>query len=238
MKITTPSNRFRTSHRSIYPLILGIISGVVLAACSAQTATPAAVANTLPAPSDSTATSAQPLSEISPTVETTSQSTQPALICTAPAALTPASTEGPYFTAGSPERASLVETGMPGTVLVLSGYVLTIDCQPVANAKLDFWQADANDAYDNQGYSLRGHQFTDENGFYQLTTVIPGEYPGRTEHIHFKVQAPGGAKLTSQLYFPGVIANEGDSIYKPELLINIIEEGDAVTAQFNFVIAD
>ena len=210
---------------------------MVLSACTGQNATPTPTATNLPAPVDVTATSPQPVAESSATVEATSQSTQPALSCTAPAALTPASTEGPYFTAGSPERASLVEAGMPGTVLVLSGYVLTSDCQPVANAKLDFWQADANGVYDNQGYTLRGHQFTDENGFYQLTTVIPGEYPGRTEHIHFKVTPPGGSELTSQLYFPGVTANEGDSIYKPELLISIIEEGDVVTAQFNFVIA-
>ena len=31
---------------------------------------------------------------------------------------------------------------MSGTRLLLSGYVLTQDCQPVANAMLDFWQAE------------------------------------------------------------------------------------------------
>ena len=237
MNNTNLSIHFRASRLSIYPFILVLIAGVVISACTGQNASPTAGASTLPAPADATAISPQPVAESSATVGATSQPTQPALSCTAPAALTPASTEGPYFTAGSPERASLLESGMSGTVLILSGYVLTSDCQPVANAKLDFWQADANGVYDNQGYTLRGHQFTDENGFYQLTTVIPGEYPGRTEHIHFKVTPPGGAELTSQLYFPGVTANEGDSIYKPELLINIIEEGDTVTAQFNFVIA-
>ncbi|MRS04038.1 hypothetical protein EG832_12585, partial [bacterium] len=172
----------------------------------------------------------------SATAEAPVQTTQPALNCTAPAALTPASTEGPYFTAGSPERPSLLDPGMPGTVLVLNGYVLTSDCQPVANAKLDFWQADANGVYDNQGYTLRGHQFTDENGFYQLTTVVPGLYPGRTEHIHFKVISPGGKELTSQLYFPGLAANENDSIYNPALLMNITEEGSSLSGEFIFVI--
>lgn len=217
-----------------------LTASLVLNGCTSQTAAPTPIVSTLPVPESPTAASPLPTLEGSatPGVEPTPASTTlPAVSCTAPASLTPPSTEGPYFTAGSPERASLLEAGMPGTVLVLSGYVLTSDCQPVANAKIDFWQADGNGVYDNQGYTLRGHQFTDENGFYQLTTVIPGEYPGRTEHIHFKVISPDGSELTSQLYFPGAGSNEGDSIYKPELLIDILEEGDTVTAQFNVVIA-
>jgi protocatechuate 3,4-dioxygenase beta subunit len=157
--------------------------------------------------------------------------------CTSPAALTPALTEGPYFKAGSPERASLVEPEMPGTQLILSGYVLTVDCQPVPQALLDFWQADANGVYDNSGYTLRGHQFTDAQGFYQLTTVIPGIYPGRTEHIHFKVQAPNGPILTSQLFFPGVSNNESDQIFDPALVITITQENNSqVQATYNFII--
>jgi len=126
---------------------------------------------------------------------------------------------------------------MAGTQLVLTGYVLTPDCQPVAHALLDFWQADADGVYDNTGYTLRGHQFTDEKGFYQLTTVIPGLYPGRTEHIHFKVQAPNGPILTSQLFFPGVPNNTSDSIFDPSLVITITDESSTmVRATFNFIV--
>ena len=127
---------------------------------------------------------------------------------------------------------------MPGTKLVLTGYVLDTNCQPVANAWLDFWQADANGVYDNAGYTLRGHQYTDENGRYQLETVVPGQYPGRTEHIHVKVQAPGGPEITTQLFFPGSTSNESDRIFASELLVKIVKEtGDLVDAEFNFVIA-
>jgi protocatechuate 3,4-dioxygenase beta subunit len=158
--------------------------------------------------------------------------------CTPLTTLTPALTEGPYDTPGSPERTSLLEDDLPGTRLELSGYVLTPDCRPVANAWLDFWQADANGAYDNTGYILRGHQYTDENGHYQLTTVVPGIYPGRTEHIHFKVQAPGGLVLTSQLFFPAVSQNDADSIFDPALLINILEQDDnTVEATYNFIVS-
>lgn len=159
-------------------------------------------------------------------------------MCSSPATLTPALTEGPYFKANSPERASLIEANTTGKRLILTGYVLTANCQPVVHALLDFWQADANGQYDNAGYTLRGHQFTDENGFYQLTTVIPGLYLGRTEHIHFKVQAPNGPILTSQLFFPSVPNNESDQIFDPSLVIHITKESDFnVEASFNFVIA-
>jgi protocatechuate 3,4-dioxygenase beta subunit len=171
------------------------------------------------------------------TVEPPSTSVVQKLPTSSPSALTPVMTEGPYFKAGSPERSSLLEPEMVGTRLSLKGYVLTTDCQPVEHALLDFWQADANGKYDNSGYTLRGHQFTDEKGFYQLTTVIPGLYPGRTEHIHLKVQAPNGAVLTSQLFFPGVLNNESDRIFDPALVINITQESSTlIEATFNFII--
>ena len=44
-----------------------------------------------------------------------------------------------------------------------------------------------------------GHQFTDADGRYRLETVVPGLYPGRTRHIHVKVQAKGGPVLTKRI---------------------------------------
>src|SRR5215510_5257642 len=87
-------------------------------------------------------------------------------VCNSPLPLTasPALTEGPYYKAGSPERASLLEAGIPGTPIIVTGYVLTPDCKPIPQAWLDFWQADGKGAYDNSGYKLRGHQFTDDAG--------------------------------------------------------------------------
>ena len=161
---------------------------------------------------------------------------QPASSCVSPAALTPAVTEGPFFKAGSPERSSLLETGMAGTKLILSGYVLTADCKPVAHALLDFWQANSQGQYDNSGYTLRGHIFSDASGHYQLTTIIPGLYPGRTEHIHVKVQAPNGPILTTQLFVPGVVNNDSDSIYDPRLLMTLQDANAVKLASYQFII--
>lgn len=150
---------------------------------------------------------------------------------------TPAQTEGPLFTTGSPGKADLAADVSSGTPLVLSGTVLTTDCQPVKRAKLDFWQADDDGEYDNQGFRLRGHVFTDDQGRYQITTVLPGLYPGRTRHVHVKAQAPGGRALTTQLYFPGEAANAGDGIYRKECEVTMTDgAGGGKQAGFTFVL--
>jgi protocatechuate 3,4-dioxygenase beta subunit len=144
-------------------------------------------------------------------------------------------TEGPFFTPDSPERASFLEPGIEGTKLVLAGSVLATDCSPVAGALLDFWHADSQGEYDNEGYRLRGHQFADSRGRYRLETIVPGLYTGRTRHIHVKVQVPNGPVLTTQLYFPGEPGNDSDSIFDPTLLIEL-RRGDTEAASFDFVL--
>ncbi len=183
----------------------------------------------LPAQPASTAVPAEPA--VTPTANVSESPS-----CVSPALLTPAQTEGPYYKPNSPERASLIESGMSGTRLTVTGYVLTTDCRPVANAWLDFWQADDRGVYDNAGYRLRGHLFADAQGRYTLETIVPGEYPGRTQHIHVKVRAPNGPILTTQLYFPGAPGNDRDSIFDPALLASVQDNADGKVAAFDFVV--
>jgi protocatechuate 3,4-dioxygenase beta subunit len=235
----------------IFGLRMTIGLALILTACSAApaatptpivataqpTIAPTSIAPTQNAPSP-TATLIAPTATTAP-IEAAGAPTTSAVVapaCTSPAALTPAQTEGPYYTPNSPEKTSLIEAGMGGTKLIVTGYVLTTDCQPIANAWLDFWQADDQGAYDNVGYRLRGHLFTDEQGRYTLETIVPGEYPGRTEHIHVKVQAPNGPILTTQIYFPGVAANDRDGIFDPALLAAVQDTADGQMATFNFVV--
>jgi protocatechuate 3,4-dioxygenase beta subunit len=156
--------------------------------------------------------------------------------CTAPATATLAQTEGPYYREGAPESANLVTDGMAGTRLTLTGLVVSTDCSPIADARLEIWQADSTGTYDNAGYSLRGYVMTDADGSFTIGTIVPGEYPGRTEHIHVKITPPGGSTLTTQLYFPGTSANDGDGIYDASLLIDITEDGDALIGTYTFVL--
>ncbi|MFJ2785071.1 MULTISPECIES: carbohydrate-binding protein [unclassified Streptomyces] len=144
--------------------------------------------------------------------------------------------EGPYFKPNSPLRTGLLEANTPGVRLTLSGYVFGLACRPISGALLDFWQADTNGAYDNTGFKFRGHQFTDAQGAFKLTTIVPGLYPGRTRHIHVKVQAPGRPILTTQLYFPGEPRNNTDSIFDARLLMSVRDGGGGKEAAFDFVL--
>lgn len=152
--------------------------------------------------------------------------------------ITPSATEGPYYKSNSPERTNLRETGTVGEKLTVTGYVFDSNCRPVAGAWLDFWQADGNGVYDNIGYKLRGHQFTDESGKYILETVMPGEYSGRTSHIHLKVKTNDKSPvLTSQLYFPDEARNQTDPIFNQALLVGMTDTADGKVAIYNFVLA-
>jgi len=149
---------------------------------------------------------------------------------------TPSQMEGPYYKRNSPQRTSLLEPGITGMTIVLTGSVLSQDCQPIARALVDFWQADAQGVYDNTGSKLRGHQFTDEAGHYALETVVPGLYPGRTRHLHVKVQAPHQPILTTQIYFPGEPSNATDGLFKPRLLMTVQDITNSQAATFHFVL--
>jgi protocatechuate 3,4-dioxygenase beta subunit len=220
-------------------ILLGL--ALTLAACSNAAPTTAPAVQPQPAATlqPQATRAAQP--ELAPTAEpeATAEPAPTAELLACDGELTPAQTEGPYYTPNTPERANLREAGVPGTPMVLTGRVFDADCQPIAGAKVDFWQTDGEGNYDNAGYTMRGHQFTDDAGRYRLETVLPGEYPGRTPHIHVKVFAPEGAELlTSQIYLPGISDQVPDGIYNPALLAANLGTDDGQSLYgFNFVVA-
>ena len=231
----------RQTRRAFLRACLAMPTTFVLAACAGQAAgtsatAPAAPAQPTSAPAAQPPTSA-PAAAAQPTSAPAAQAPlAPTPVCGDDDDVTPAQTEGPYFKPSSPERASLLEPGMAGTRLVITGSVLTTGCHPVGRALLDFWQADDSGAYDNAGFKLRGHQYADDQGRYTLETIVPGLYPGRTRHIHVKAQAPNQPILTTQLYFPDEPRNSSDSIFSADLLMEVQDSGDGKAATFNFVL--
>ncbi len=149
---------------------------------------------------------------------------------------TPSQTEGPYFTPQSPEKRDFAADAPSGETITIAGYVLSIDCQPLAKALVELWHADETGAYDNSGFRLRGHQFTDSEGRWWFDTIVPGLYPGRTRHFHLKVQRPGAEVLTTQLYFPGEPDNERDRIFNAALLLDITVTNDGRFGRYDFVV--
>jgi protocatechuate 3,4-dioxygenase beta subunit len=146
--------------------------------------------------------------------------------------LTGAQTEGPFFKPKSPERMSLLEKNLGGERILVTGIVLSQACKPVANALLDFWHSDDAGEYDNRGYRYRGHQFSDAQGRWTLETIVPARYPGRTRHLHVKVQAAGRRVLTTQVYFPGDPGNARDPLYRADLTMR----RNGSEGRFDFVI--
>jgi protocatechuate 3,4-dioxygenase beta subunit len=136
--------------------------------------------------------------------------------------------EGPFYKAGAPERSALIEPGMKGTPLTITGRVLNTQCQPMAYALLDVWHCDADGVYDNQSYTLRGKIRADNKGRYELRTIVPVPYKVaenrfRPAHIHLKVSGPGTDVLTTQLYFEGDSWNTKDSAYRKSLEIRPVD---------------
>ena len=207
--------------RALSPLLLATVA--VSCASAAPASSSVSPAATVAAGASATSAASSAASDASP-----------ATTCSATATPTIAMTEGPYYKAGAPERSSLVTATMAGTRIVVAGYVLTRSCQPVAGAKVDVWQADATGTYDNTGYTLRGYVLTDGQGRYRFETIVPGEYPGRTEHIHVKVDVAGSV-LTTQLYFPGQASNAQDGIFHQENLLTITG-GSPLLGRFDFVL--
>lgn len=145
-------------------------------------------------------------------------------------------TEGPFFKPRSPERGDLREPGVKGRACELSGFVLTRACRPLAGALVELWHADDKGEYDNAGFRLRGHVFTDKDGRYAFRTIVPGLYEGRTRHFHVKVQAPKRPVLTTQFYFPDEPQNRKDSLFRRELLMRVAQAGDELRARFDVVL--
>lgn len=124
--------------------------------------------------------------------------------------VTPRDALGPFYKANAPAQAELCAGGAGGgQILVVSGRVLGMpDCTPLAGALVEVWQADARGDYsqvgakqDDAGCLLRASLRTGVDGRYAFRTVLPGEYPGRPRHIHYRVSAQGHATLVTQLYF-------------------------------------
>ena len=227
----------------------------IAAGCSAGGANTAPVATTLPTVTTAAPTPVAPAATTVPaamaaptaTAVPAATATKAATVAPAPTlaptptacsvTLTPAQTEGPYYLAGAPMKASLVEAGMAGTRVLLTGRVLTNQCVPVAGAIVDVWQADDAGVYDLKGFRLRGKVTADAQGNYAIETILPGLYPGRTRHIHVKVTIPGGPTLTSQVYFPNEGANRTDGIFDAAMLAKMSDgAGGVKMATIDFVL--
>lgn len=142
----------------------------------------------------------------------------------------PALTEGPFFVDEKLNRSNLL--GDTTRVAVVRGAPLALTVtiyklakgrySPLEGGMVDVWHADAAGVYSDESHPmnhentagqnwLRGYQITGKDGIVRFETILPGWYPGRTTHIHFKVrQTISGVtkEFTSQLFFDDALADQ------------------------------
>ncbi len=128
----------------------------------------------------------------------------------------PETTAGPFYIDPGSVRQDIAE-GRDGTPMRMRLQIVTADCAPIPNARVDVWHCDAGGIYsafrsglaDARGTTfLRGTQMTDGEGVATFRTIYPGWYPGRTPHVHYKVFLGGRTVLTSQFYFPDSLSQQ------------------------------
>lgn len=147
--------------------------------------------------------------------------------------ISPSQTLGPFYPRNAGERPSETDADLlrvegdrvltKGVPIYLTGRVLDRRGQALANAAVEIWQCDANAVYHHpaggaegerdpnfQGYGLAR---TDAAGAFHFRTIKPIAYPGRTPHIHVRVQAPGASAFATQLYLADDPGNRRDFLF-------------------------
>ena len=133
--------------------------------------------------------------------------------------LTPAQTVGPFFAILVPERGrlALVTDETPGERIVLEGVVRDGIGQPVPDALLEIWQANAagrcNHPEDprtngrDPAFDGFGRVHTDARGGFHVETIKPGSVPGprgrpQAPHLMVGLFARGLlTRLVTRIYF-------------------------------------
>lgn len=143
---------------------------------------------------------------------------------------TPRAAEGPFYPVRIPSdddadlvtvEGSVREAG--GDILHLAGRVLDPNARPIADARIEIWQCDANGVYlhpgdrrsdlRDSGFQGFGRAKADTAGRFAFRTIVPVPYPGRTPHIHVKILGGGRELLTTQLYRLGYPQNPSDFLF-------------------------
>jgi len=181
-------------------------------------------------------------------------------------ARTPQQILGPFYPLKEfPQTADLTQiAGRPGRaqgqILNVMGRVLNLAGEPVRNATIEVWQANAAGRYTHPSdpnpapldpnFDGSAVLTTDPEGRYRFKTIKPAAYPAgpnliRPAHIHFQVSGRQD-RLVTQMYFDGDPYNATDpflnSVGRKDLLTTKLVdaspefEAGSKTAAFDMVI--
>jgi protocatechuate 3,4-dioxygenase alpha subunit len=143
---------------------------------------------------------------------------------------TASQTIGPYLHIGLNWLITdnLVGPGVSGDKVSVEGRVVDGDGEPITDAVIEIWQANAHGRYahpeDRQdkplepGFKGFGRVATDDQGRYRFTTVKPGRVPAagggeQAPHLNVTIFMRGLLKhLITRMYFPDDPANADDGV--------------------------
>jgi protocatechuate 3,4-dioxygenase beta subunit len=151
--------------------------------------------------------------------------------------ITPPQTEGPFYPIKDSADKDTDLTLVPGrnaraigAPIIVRGKVIDTNGKPLSGAVIDVWQACASGRYNHPrdpntraaldpNFQYFARLLTDNQGLFQFKTVKPGAYPAtntwmRPPHIHFRVDAWGKKRLTTQMYFKDDPHNVRDDILR------------------------
>lgn len=158
--------------------------------------------------------------------------------------ITPSQTIGPFLAIGLPwpDGPFVVPEGTPGAITI-SGRVTDGADQPLTDALVETWQADADGRFDHEGdprgaavtrtpgFRAFGRCATDAEGRYRIVTVRPGGLPAsgggvEAPHIDVSVFARGLLdRLVTRIYF----ADEGAANAADPVLASIADPARRAT---------
>ncbi len=148
----------------------------------------------------------------------------------------------------------------PGEVLYFKGNVSNVDGKKLASARVEMWHNDASRKYsafdsDAPRYNFRGHFYTDENGDFEVKTIVPlpysilidgttgelleytNQHPMRPAHLHLMFEAEGHETLITQVFFEGdewLETGVADGV-RLDLLIKLEDKGSREEASLDLV---
>jgi protocatechuate 3,4-dioxygenase, beta subunit len=161
---------------------------------------------------------------------------------------TPNQTKGPFYPVPEISQQEFFDVDLTrkdkdspiasGKVIAIAGVVMSEDEQLLKDSVVEVWQAcetgrynhsaDKNDRPMDPNFQYWGRMTCDEQGAFRFKTILPGKYPGRTPHIHFRVIAKDRPKLVTQLYFADhEEQNRKDNIY---MSLNVAQRDNVTTA--------
>jgi protocatechuate 3,4-dioxygenase, alpha subunit len=133
---------------------------------------------------------------------------------------TTSQTVGPYLHIGLTPMTieNLVQAGVAGERISIKGRIVDGDGNPVNDAMVEIWQANAAGKYGQKDFRGFGRSPTDDNGMFRFQTIKPGRAPGpggklQAPHIAANIFMRGQLKqLVSRIYFPDDPANAEDPV--------------------------